>query len=139
MIVLNLQCSQTHAFEGWFASSDAFESQQANGHVECPICGCTAIRRTPSAPHVHSRTPTTDVAATDPMQVQLARFVSALREASGKAEDVGDAFASEARKIHYGDAPERSIRGMASGDDVASLLDEGISVLPVPVAKKDLH
>ena len=73
------------------------------------------------------------------MQTQFARFVAALREASGRAEDVGEAFPTEARKIHYGDAPERSIRGKASRDDVASLIEEGISVLPVPSTKDDLH
>jgi len=69
----------------------------------------------------------------------VAQFVSHLREAASKAEDVGASFAQEARKIHYGDAPDRSIRGQASGDEIGDLIDEGINVLPVLPDKEDLH
>jgi len=138
VIVLNLECSQAHAFEGWFASAGTFESQQAAGQVACPVCGCTDIRRMPNAPYVRTHSASKPAAAPS-TEVQLARFISTLREAAGKAEDVGKAFAEEARRIHYGESPERSIRGQASGDEIVALVDEGISVLPVPPAKEDLH
>lgn len=105
--------------------------------VACPVCGSTDIHRTPSAPYVarvRQATPTQPDAG-----AMMARLVSHLREAAGKAEDVGSGFAQEARKIHYGDAPDRSIRGQASGDEISELLDEGIGVLPVPPDKEDLH
>ena len=52
--------------------------------------------------------------------------------------DVGDKFAEEARKIHYGETEERSIRGRATRDETEALLDEGIAVMPlfVPEALK---
>jgi len=137
LIVLNLQCDASHCFEGWFASSEAFASQQESGLVECPVCGSTRVHRTPSAPYV-ARSKNSTPPPPDP-QAMLARFVSKLREAAGKAEDVGSGFADEARKIHYGDAPERAIRGQASGEEIVDLIDEGIGVLPVPPDKEDLH
>lgn len=138
MIVLNLECSLSHAFEGWFASADAFESQNAAAQVACPVCGSTEIRRMPNAPYVRTHS-VRKASETPNAEVQLARLISTLREAAGKAEDVGTAFAEEARRIHYGESPERSIRGQASGKEIVALVDEGISVLPVPSAKEDLH
>jgi hypothetical protein len=50
MKVLNLQCTQNHAFEGWFASEDDFQSQLGRGLVECPVCGDPAVVKMLSAP-----------------------------------------------------------------------------------------
>lgn len=138
MIVLNLQCGSSHTFEGWFASSEAFTEQLEHGLIECPVCGSKDVHRTPSAPYVARSRPATATAKADPQAV-IAQFISHLRDAAGKAEDVGHGFADEARKIHYGDAPERSIRGQASGEEIGELIDEGISILPVPPDKEDLH
>lgn len=73
------------------------------------------------------------------MSAQLQQLFAALRERAAKAEDVGKRFPEEARKIHYGDAEERAIRGVASASDTMALIEEGISVLPVPPEKQDLH
>jgi hypothetical protein len=55
-------------------------------------------------------------------------------------EDVGDDFAAEARRIHYFEAPERSIRGVASSEECEELLDEGIEVFRLQRLKAgDLH
>ncbi len=141
MIVLDLSCTNAHRFEGWFASSADFESQLAGGLVACPSCGDTRVQRLPSAPYVLTRSApapkppaasdTSRAAPALPSQV-VAQVVGALREMARKAEDVGDRLAEEARRIHYGDAEARDIRGAASRDDIAELLDEGIVVLPVP-------
>ena len=141
MIVLDLSCTNAHRFEGWFASSADFESQLAGGLVACSSCGDTRVQRLPSAPYVLTRSApapkppaasdTSRAAPALPSQV-VAQVVGALREMARKAEDVGDRLAEEARRIHYGDAEARDIRGAASRDDIAELLDEGIVVLPVP-------
>ncbi|CAM5292320.1 DUF1178 family protein [Thauera sp.] len=154
MIVLNLSCPDEHVFEGWFASSAAFEDQLARGLVSCPICSSRGIRRLPSAPYVQTRTsmPGTrkpvgadehaglpaSAASSPPSQV-IAQVVHALRNLARDAEDVGERLPEEARRIHYGEAEARNIRGAASRDDVEALLDEGIMVLPVPVKDDDLH
>jgi hypothetical protein len=131
VIVLDLSCDNEHRFEGWFANADAFANQLARGLVECPQCGSRHVERRPSAPYVNtavSRDSTTPPQPpADPAQV-----IAALRLAARAAEDVGERFPDEARRIHYGESEARNIRGRASGDDLGELLEEGIMVLPVP-------
>ena len=139
MIVLDLSCDQDHEFEAWFASSEALDAQLEKSLVSCPVCGSTHIRRLPAAPAVSlgRSKPSAQVSAS--AQAQAARFLASLRELASGAEDVGDRFASEARKIHRGDAEERGIKGVATRDEVAELLDEGIDILPVPSDPKRLN
>lgn len=157
MIVLDLSCDKQHRFEAWFASRDAFDTQSRDGLIECPVCGSQHVARLPSAPYVNvgavpanaphpaRQSPTQATgprpAAASPsapdMQA-LAAMRALLRMAAAATEDVGERFPDEARRIHYGDAEERAIRGKASGDEIVELLEEGIMVLPVP-ADEDLH
>lgn len=156
MIVVDLVCEHDHRFEGWFACSEDIETQQKQGLLICAICGSREMRRLPSAPHVqrhagdeaqHERenvavdavTTEAPPTALDDGRQLLQLLVKKLQESAERAEDVGEDFPVEARRIHFGDAEDRPIRGFATSKDVASLLDEGISVLPVPVAKEDLH
>jgi hypothetical protein len=147
MKVLNLRCAHGHGFEGWFASNDAFDSQLASGLVECPICGDTAVVKLLSAPRLNlsnAKAPeaAAPVAAASSVPAELspeARWMRAVREVLAKTEDVGDRFADEARKMHYGEAQERGIRGQATPEQTEALLDEGIPVmaLPIPAALKE--
>jgi hypothetical protein len=143
VIVLNLLCDQGHRFEGWFASGDAFRDQSQRHLVHCPQCQTSGVSQLPSAPHVKrgatelaiQEKPATSVLA--PAMVQLHE---ALVSMARKAENVGDRFPEEARRIHYDEAPARSIRGVATADETRELLEEGIAVLPAPVPPEDeLH
>ncbi|MGG1944373.1 DUF1178 family protein [Trinickia sp. NRRL B-1857] len=152
MKVLDLQCPHGHRFEGWFASDDDFESQLSRKLIECPICAATEVSRMPSAPRLnlsgatrarHDEGQNTSVqggAAVDrPAGADRAREFEAmamkmLREVVGKAENVGDRFAEEARRIHYNEAPARSIRGVTTPEDARALVDEGIDVMALPSA-----
>ncbi|MDX9836041.1 MAG: DUF1178 family protein [Azoarcus sp.] len=146
VIVIDLCCAQQHRFEGWFASASAFESQLERKLVTCPICSSNDVRRLPSAPYVQTRTamsPPAPVAATrapaPPLgSEQAALLLASIRQLARQAEDVGERFPEEARRIHRGEVEARSIRGAASGDEMGELLDEGIIVLPVP-PDEDLH
>jgi hypothetical protein len=64
-----------------------------------------------------------------------AAYMQMAKEVLAKTEDVGNDFAREARKIHYGESKERGIRGQASQDETMELLDEGIDVMPLPLPK----
>jgi len=145
MKVLNLRCAHGHGFEGWFASNEAFDSQLASGLVECPVCGDTAIVKLLSAPRLNlgnAKAPEAAApAAASNVPAELspeARWMRAVREVLAKTEDVGDRFADEARKMHYGEAQERGIRGQATPEAADALREEGIEVfsLPVPLAVK---
>lgn len=142
MKVLDLRCTHGHGFEGWFASSEAFESQLASGLVECPVCGDTAIVKLLSAPRLNlgnAKAPEPKPAAAPASQLPAeqgspeARWMRAIREVMAKTEDVGERFADEARKMHYGETEERGIRGQATREQTEALLDEGIAVLPLPL------
>jgi hypothetical protein len=151
MKVLDLQCSQGHRFEGWFASVDDFESQLSRKLVECPMCAATEVSRLPSAPRLNlsgatnaqndavrraagSRDEERGGSVPERIREIEAQAMRALREVLGKTENVGERFAEEARRIHYNEAPARNIRGVATPEDARSLVEEGIDVLPVPGA-----
>lgn len=156
MKVLDLECKHQHVFEGWFGSEDDFVSQQERGLIECPVCGNAAIAKRLSAPRLNlgaqpshatgSALPAPAEAATPdgphPTNPALAaaadpEFAKAWMEMAKRVlantTDVGDKFAEEARKIHYGETAERGIRGRASREQTLELLEEGIAVMPLPL------
>ena len=152
MKVYNLACPQDHRFEGWFASEEDCLAQQDKGMLACPVCDSTEVTRMPSAPHIGKSSstelsvPQTQsenlsggvVALTGKDHSQLeaqvqAAFLKGMRELMGRSEDVGDSFADEARKIHYKESPERSIRGQTTLDEAEALRAEGIDVLSMPM------
>lgn len=141
MKVFDLHCTQHHSFEGWFASEDEFQRQLASGLVECPLCGDTAIAKKLSAPRLNLGA-SKPAPATSPQELMVpadktlqAAWLGMMRQVMANTEDVGDRFAEEARRMHYGEAEDRSIRGQASRDETQALLEEGIPVLPLPVPK----
>ena len=139
MIIFDLGCPDDHRFEGWFRSTEEFSAQQDRGLVACPHCGSTDIRRLPSAVYLAASAPAAAAAAPAvqamPSPAALARAV--VDHLVSQSEDVGSEFAAEARRIHYHEAPERSIRGQASADDYAALQDEGIDVIRLPKIKSE--
>jgi hypothetical protein len=150
MKVIDLRCQSGHRFEGWFASDDDFLDQNGRGLIECPLCADKVIVRLPSAPRLNlsgaaepARTSAsadggTPVPADATAELQ-ARWLQVVRHVMANTEDVGERFADEARRIHYGEAEERAIRGRASAEEREALSDEGIEVhpLPVPAGFKD--
>jgi hypothetical protein len=138
MKVLNLQCSHGHSFEGWFASEDDFQGQLGRGLVECPLCGDTAVIKMLSAPRLNlgaaEPAPRQQVMNTPDASLQ-AEWMKMVRHVMANTEDVGERFAEEARRIHYGETEDRSIRGQASREETEALVEEGIAVLPLPIPK----
>jgi len=149
MKVLDLQCAQGHGFEGWFGSEDDFQSQQARALVQCPLCGDATISKKlsaprlslsrASAPEARERYESSDqsaqseqaLAVAGPQDADMAkRWMEIGRHLMANTTDVGQRFAEEARKIHYGEAPERGIRGQTSAREARELIEEGIGVLP---------
>lgn len=140
MKVLDLQCAALHAFEGWFASEDDFVDQQTRGLVECPFCGDADVNKKLSAPRLNlgagrpGASQAMELVSGSGLDAQaLGAWMALARQIVAGTEDVGEQFAEEARRIHYGEAPERGIRGRASAEQTASLLDEGIAVMPLPL------
>ena len=137
MKVLDLQCAQRHLFEGWFASEEDYLNQHERNLVACPVCGDSDITKRLSAPRLNLSAmragsgPEHHDAPNDKKESDLqAARMTAARHLVASTEDVGDNFALEARKIHYGEIQARGIRGQTTQAEALSLLDEGIAVLP---------
>jgi hypothetical protein len=158
MIRYNLRCERDHAFESWFQSSSAYESQEKRKLVNCPVCGSVKVERAIMAPRIVSKkgrdkaepvavaatTPSTDLtapASTPLLMAQERELRAKLKELRDhivkNADNVGERFPNEARKMHYGDIDHRPIYGEASPDEARSLIDEGIEVSPLPVLPDD--
>ncbi|MDP1532138.1 MAG: DUF1178 family protein [Polaromonas sp.] len=139
MKVLNLRCANGHGFEGWFGSDDEYMDQNGRGLVECPLCADIVISRMPSAPRLNLSGARDAAPATAPAQGQAADlqagWLKAVRHLMANTEDVGPRFADEARRIHYGETPQRGIRGQASSQERESLRDEGIETMAIAVPK----
>ena len=143
MKVLNLRCAHEHSFEGWFASEDDFQSQFERGLVECPLCADKTITKLPSAPRLNvsgAREPAVlePQAASSKSVTMQSMWLRAVQHVIDNTVDVGERFAEEARRIHYGEVEERAIRGQATREDAIALQEEGIEVmsLPLPAAAK---
>ena len=142
MKVLDLQCSASHSFEGWFASEEDFVSQCARAMVQCPLCGDVHVHKKPSAPRLNLSGSRQDnrpeplvahaQAGAAPADAGLAAaWLDLSRRILANTQDVGEQFAEEARKMHYGEREERAIRGQTTVDEARALVEEGIDVLPM--------
>ena len=76
-----------------------------------------------------------------PVDPRLAAMMDMMREmrkhVEENAEYVGDRFAEEARKIHYEETEQRGIYGETSPDEAKALIEEGITVHPLPRLPED--
>ena len=142
MIRFSLICEKEHEFEGWFSSSDDFDKQKKRGLVGCPSCGSVRVSKALMAPSVVSRKESKPVAVAgvDPAQREAMRKLRELRDAMLRnSVDVGEQFASEARKIHLGESDKETIHGQARSEEVRELLEDGIEILPLPVLPDDAN
>ena len=154
MIRYALQCERGHAFESWFQGSSAYESQVKRKLVTCPACGSAKIEKAIMAPQIVSkkgresaeRVPAAPADAATPASTpllmaqerELRAKIKELRDHIVKtADNVGERFPNEARKMHYGDIEHRPIYGEASPDEARALIDEGVEVTPLPVLPDD--
>ncbi len=165
MIKYQLICDKSHEFEGWFGDSAAFESQQESGFLTCPVCGSADVRRALMAPNLASpKTRKTDLAEQQPsaqpepqpqpqapqqasaalppaaarkMQELMSEMRALQTKIRQECRDVGNDFAEEARKIHYGEVEPEGIYGQATAEEREALDEEGIEIMDMPWLPKD--
>jgi hypothetical protein len=160
MIKYSLVCDKGHEFESWFADSDAFDTQAKRGFVECPHCRSTKVAKAIMAPRIGRsgkgapaadvRTPDSGARAADapapPQQVALLderqQAVRAMihelhRRIVETSTDVGTRFPQEARKMHEGEIPHRSIYGQATLEEARALVEDGVPVMPIPALPEE--
>ncbi len=148
MKVLDLSCAHGHVFEGWFASEQDFADQCEKSLVQCPVCADANITKKPSAPRLNlsgaldCHLDITQKPAPEVAQTLAEAWVALSRKIVVNTEDVGQQFAEEARRIHYGETRLRAIRGQTTMDEAKALVEEGIEIMPLLLTdayKNPLH
>jgi len=155
MIRYALRCEHNHAFESWFQNSSAYESQVKRKLVSCPVCNSVKVEKAIMAPGIVSKkgrekaspapapmqAPTPATGPTLLLMAQERELRAKLKELRdhivSNADNVGERFPTEARKMHYGDIEHRPIYGEASPEEARALIDEGVEVSPLPVLPDD--
>ena len=146
MIQYALKCTEGHSFDSWFQSAGAFDKLARAGMISCVICGGTQVEKAIMTPRVRParKAVSSDPAPQDqtsqpvagslsPPASELEKAVSELRkQVEANADYVGDDFVSQARAMHSGETPTRSIYGEAKVEDAKALIEEGVSVAPLP-------
>lgn len=151
MILYDLVCHKEHKFESWFRNSSAAQKLMKAGQVTCPDCGSTKVTKAMQAPRItpskkKGKAPSVPAVAkteakapaemTQAMEKMTEAFNELRKTIEKNFEHVGDKFPEEARKIHYGEAPERGIYGEATAKEAQELTEEGIDVYALPMPKK---
>ena len=130
MIVFDLKCANAHVFEAWFASGAAFDEQAAAGQVRCPVCDDARVAKAAMAPNVAAKGNAR--APFDPKLAMRALAAAQARALEG-SQWVGSAFPERARAMHEGTEAHAPIHGQASLAEAKALVDEGVSVAPLPL------
>lgn len=139
MIRYTLKCDRDHGFESWFKSAEAYDTLRAAGHVACPECGSSSVQKAMMAPNVspaRRKEASSAPALSTPADSREEALAELRRQIETNSEYVGMNFAAEARKIHEGEAPGRSIYGEAKPDDARKLIEDGVPVARLPFLPK---
>ena len=139
MIRFSLSCENEHDFEGWFRNNEDFETQQKRSFVECPVCGSNKVAKALMAPAVSTarKKESIALAINEQQKRALAQLKAMADSIRANAENVGDKFAEEARKIHFGEVEARGIYGEASPEEVRGLVEDGVEFMTLPVFPDD--
>ena len=133
MIKYSLQCKNLHQFESWFRTSDDYEKLNNEKMLSCELCGSKSISKSLMAPRVSSNEKKQNKKTLESIPSKEQKLIKQLKkEVEKNCEYVGDNFEKEARAIHYGDSPERSIYGKTTLKQAKSLYEDGIPVTPLP-------
>jgi hypothetical protein len=139
MIRFSLHCDNDHDFDGWFRSGEDFETQNKRGLVSCPTCHSAKVEKALMAPAVTTGRKAEKVAliASDEQRKMMAMVKEMAENVRKTADYVGDKFAEEARKIHFGEADARGIYGEATVEEARKLAEDGVEFMPLPVLPED--
>lgn len=141
MIRFSLCCDNDHSFDGWFRNGEDFSAQQVRGLVSCPVCQSVKVEKALMAPAVSTgrKQDKMALAMGEEQRKALAKLKAMAEEAKKNADYVGDKFAEEARKIHFGEVEPRGIYGEASAEEARGLIEDGVEFVPLPTFPDDVN
>jgi hypothetical protein len=139
LIKFSLTCERSHDFEGWFRNNEDFEKQQKRGLVDCPTCGSHKVEKALMAPAVSTgrKKEKIALAMNEQQRAAMAQLKALSEKIRENSDYVGDKFAEEARKIHFGESDARGIYGEATLDEAKSLAEDGVEFMPIPTFPDD--
>jgi len=139
LISFSLICEQDHSFDAWFRNSGDFDAQAKRGLVECPHCGSTKVSKGLMAPAVSTarKRETVALALGEAQKQAMAQMKALAEKMRANSDYVGDRFAEEARKIHFGETEARGIYGEATPEEAKGLVEDGVEFMPIPVFPDD--
>jgi hypothetical protein len=139
LIKFSLVCERDHDFDGWFRSNEDFDTQKKRGLVECPACGSSKVSKALMAPAVSTGRKKDKIALAmgESQKAAMAELKALSKKMRDNADYVGDKFAEQARKIHFGETEARGIYGEATPEEAKSLVDDGVEFMPIPVFPDD--
>jgi hypothetical protein len=139
MIRFSLSCDNDHDFDGWFRNGEDFDRQKRRGLVSCPVCQSVKVDKALMAPSVSTgrRQDRIALAMGEEQRKALAQLKAMADEAKKNADYVGDKFAEEARRIHFGEVEQRGIYGEATAEEARGLIEDGVEFMPLPVFPDD--
>ncbi|MCV0394064.1 MAG: DUF1178 family protein [Rhizobiaceae bacterium] len=139
MIRFSLACDKDHEFEGWFKNNEDFDTQARRGLLDCPFCGSHKVEKALMAPAVSTgrKKERLALAASETQKKMMAELKAVTQKMRENADYVGDRFAEEARKIHFGESEARGIYGEATLEEAKGLAEDGVEFMPLPVLPDD--
>ncbi|MGB3390527.1 MAG: DUF1178 family protein [Pseudaminobacter sp.] len=139
MIHFSLICEQSHEFEGWFRNNEDFDAQRKRRLVQCPACGSHEVEKALMAPSVSTgrKREKVALAMNEQQRAAMAQIKALTAKIRENADYVGDKFAEEARKIHFGETDPRGIYGEATPEEAKGLAEDGVTFMPIPVLPDD--
>ena len=139
MIRFSLACQDDHSFDGWFRNSEDFDKQKKRGLIACPECGSAKVEKALMAPAVSTgrKRETMALAMNAEQKKAMAQLKALSEKMRENADYVGDKFAEEARKIHFGETDPRGIYGEATPEEAKGLAEDGVEFMPIPVFPED--
>src|SRR5512146_787409 len=132
MIVYDLKCRKGHQFEAWFRDSAAYDDQVEAGKVLCPVCGDRKVAKALMAPNISSRKEPSSSEHQKLVKLAAKQLAQLREQVEKNCENVGERFAEEARKIHYGETEKRNIYGDATEEQADALQEEGVEFSRIP-------
>lgn len=145
MIQYALKCVDGHTFDSWFQSATAYDKLVSNGLLTCAVCGTGNIEKAIMTPRVRTgrnkavvpevadeSVAVTPVSLSEPASPAEQMMVEMRKKVEENSDYVGKDFASQARAMHDGDVPLRSIYGEAKADEAKQLIEDGVPVAPLP-------
>ncbi len=142
MILFDLSCTNGHVFEAWFSSDKQYEKQKSSKLINCPICSDKKIKKILMAPNLNIKVSSGKKANYIMDKEETTKIYKEVKKIKKIVEDntvdVGNDFAEEARKIHYGEVKAKGIRGHTSNKEAKELLEEGVEFANLPwISKED--